>query len=249
MVYKLPSMRDMARTPKDMISDGSGAIMGLGMLHDRYPCGLSISLTDAELEKLDLDGECEVGDMIHLFAFAKVTSVSKRDAAGGECCRIELQVTHIGLEDEDDENRDAEREMEPREFGAKPEKQPEPMADAKRDIKRKLYDAKEEEDEGEEPYRHEQEPGEPRMPPKAEKKSAFRSAKGPESKAEPEEDKSAKFEKLLKKIGAKVTPKRAMAYSHKGHEPGRSKHGPETVAAPQYNGHSEDDLESRNARR
>jgi len=74
----------------------------------RYPYGLCISLTDQELSKLKLDVP-DAGDMIHLFAMAKVTSVSQRDEADGtKCSRVELQITHLGLENEDAEEMDEE---------------------------------------------------------------------------------------------------------------------------------------------
>lgn len=74
-----------------------------------YPYGLCISLCDDEIEKLNLDvTDVEVGDMLHLFAMATVTSVSKRATESGECCRIELQITHLGLEDENEEGMEEE---------------------------------------------------------------------------------------------------------------------------------------------
>jgi hypothetical protein len=81
-----------------------------------YPYGLCINLTEDELEKLGIDGECDVGDVIHLFAMAEVTSKSEHksktsDGAEKQCCRIELQITHLGLEDEDrEEMADADRQ-------------------------------------------------------------------------------------------------------------------------------------------
>lgn len=62
----------------------------------RYPCGLRICLTDAELKKLELDADCEVGDMIDLRAFATVTSVHKEDG----CCRVELQIEKLAVSNE-----------------------------------------------------------------------------------------------------------------------------------------------------
>lgn len=65
-----------------------------------YPYGLCISLDDEILEKLDLDGDCEVGDVIDLRVFAKVTSVNKRQVNGDDECRIELQITELAVENE-----------------------------------------------------------------------------------------------------------------------------------------------------
>ena len=67
-----------------------------------YPYGLCLSLTEKELAKLDLE-QPQVGDMIHLFAMAKVTAVSQNETTDGTCCRVELQITHLGAEGEDDE--------------------------------------------------------------------------------------------------------------------------------------------------
>ncbi len=81
-----------------------------------YPYGLSICLTNDELEKLGLESNCEVGDMIHLMAMAKVTSISKNETQDGESCRIELQITHLGLEDEDKEEEVKPRRINPGKF-------------------------------------------------------------------------------------------------------------------------------------
>ena len=51
-----------------------------------YPYGLKICLTHQELEKLDLDADCNVGDMIDMRCFGEVTSISK----DGDNCRIEI---------------------------------------------------------------------------------------------------------------------------------------------------------------
>ncbi len=65
-----------------------------------YPCGLRLCLTHKELEKLGLEANCDIGDMIDLRCFAEVTSISKNDYGNGEECRIELQITHMACEDE-----------------------------------------------------------------------------------------------------------------------------------------------------
>lgn len=67
------------------------------------PHGLCICLTEAELEKLDLDDDAQIGDMIHGFFMARVTSISKNDNGAGAKCRIELAITDLALEDEDTE--------------------------------------------------------------------------------------------------------------------------------------------------
>ena len=100
-----------------------GVPFALGEYTEKYPCGLSISLGDAELKKLGLTDDCEVGEFIHLFAFAKVTSVSKHDSeGGGEHNSVCLQITHLATEseDEEDEEEDAEEEGEEEEKEEKP---------------------------------------------------------------------------------------------------------------------------------
>lgn len=102
----LPKMVDMEKTPEQMMKDASPFSIGS---QSKYPYGLSICLGHEELEKLGLDTDCEVGDFIHLFCLAKVTSVSTSDTGEGEKCRIELQITHMGCESEDEENKEEEK--------------------------------------------------------------------------------------------------------------------------------------------
>jgi len=68
-----------------------------------YPYGLRICLTSRELDKLGLEDDCEIGDMLDLRCFARVTSISKTDGPAGPGCRIELQITDIAAENEMDE--------------------------------------------------------------------------------------------------------------------------------------------------
>lgn len=68
-----------------------------------YPYGLCISLEDESLEKLGLGGELPaVGEVLQFCAIAKVTSASmhereKPDGTKDQCCRIELQITDMGV--------------------------------------------------------------------------------------------------------------------------------------------------------
>lgn len=68
-----------------------------------YPYGLRITLTHRECEKLDLEPDCCVGDVIDLRCFARVTSISSNETTGGPECRIELQITDMACENEMDE--------------------------------------------------------------------------------------------------------------------------------------------------
>lgn len=104
-------MIDMAKTPeqvnKEVTSMASPAPMSTQAIADnvpKYPYGLCITLESEQLEKLGIDGDCEVGDMIHLCAMAKVTSINSREKEGGDNeLRIELQITHLASENEDEE--------------------------------------------------------------------------------------------------------------------------------------------------
>lgn len=73
-----------------------------------FPYGLRICLTHRELEKLGLDADCDIGDVIDLRAFAEVTSVSMTDGAGGKECRVELQIQKLAVENEATEDMGAE---------------------------------------------------------------------------------------------------------------------------------------------
>jgi hypothetical protein len=76
----------------------------------KYPYGLSISLDTETLDKLGLGAEADtadVGDTLHLFALARVTAKRSEERESGKANRhVELQITHIALESEDDENED-----------------------------------------------------------------------------------------------------------------------------------------------
>lgn len=96
-------MVDMRRTPAEKAEKAAELECPPEPMAPDYPFGLQLTLGDEEFEKLDLDDECEVGDMIHLFAMATVTGVSMTDGPNGRRCRVELQITHLEIEDEDEE--------------------------------------------------------------------------------------------------------------------------------------------------
>ena len=66
----------------------------------RFPWGLRICLTEKELEKLGLDCDCEIGDVIDMRCFGEVTSVSKNDGPDGPHYRVEIQIQRMALENE-----------------------------------------------------------------------------------------------------------------------------------------------------
>lgn len=69
-----------------------------------YPWGLRLCLTEKELKKLGLEADCSIGDVIDLRCFAVVTSVSSNQTDSGLCCRVELQVQKMAVENEADDD-------------------------------------------------------------------------------------------------------------------------------------------------
>lgn len=103
MVDKLPSMVSMEMDSKEKAEMLTASL-------PRYPYGLCLSLCQDELDKLGIEvGEVGVGDMLHLHCLAKVTSVSSNENEDGSYSRVELQVTHIAAEDEDEENKESDK--------------------------------------------------------------------------------------------------------------------------------------------
>jgi len=111
MGYGFQSMVDMAKSPAEIKKDMPSMVSpSYKAAVPSYPYGLCISLNEDDLAKLGMD-DCQlpsIGDMIHLAAMAKVTSVSENqttaeDGAVKKCCRIELQITHLATENEDEE--------------------------------------------------------------------------------------------------------------------------------------------------
>lgn len=86
-----------------------------------YPPGLRICLCDGELRKLDLEADPDIGDTIDIRAFAKVMSFSNYDGKR----RVELQITDLAIEDENQEEPEEEADEE-EEFVPSPPTAPEP---------------------------------------------------------------------------------------------------------------------------
>lgn len=71
-----------------------------------YPWGLRITLTGCELDKLGLDTDCDIGDVIDLRAFATVISISED---GNSRC-VGLQIEKLAVEPESDSESPMEDE-------------------------------------------------------------------------------------------------------------------------------------------
>jgi hypothetical protein len=107
------SMTNLAKTPTEIKTEQPAAIPA-SVSAAEYPYGCCISLDDETLEKLTLDGDLpQVGEMIHFEAMARVTSASMNerinsDGSKDNCCRIELQITDMGVIGGEDETDKAE---------------------------------------------------------------------------------------------------------------------------------------------
>ena len=94
---------DMAKTPAEVKEDTADVPAAESKSKAVYPYGLCIRLQEDELEKLGLDGDLpSVGEMIHICAQARVTSVSEseREDSDGKkrkCCCVELQICEMGV--------------------------------------------------------------------------------------------------------------------------------------------------------
>ena len=77
-----------------------------------FPCGLRISLSEKELDKLGLDAPTveHVGGVVHGHFLGRVTSVSMDQRDGENCCRVEIQIEDLDIESEDEENEAGEDE-------------------------------------------------------------------------------------------------------------------------------------------
>lgn len=82
--------------------------MPLGGDKPKYPYGLQICLTDAELEKMGLDASAAlgaVGGMVHGHFIGQITSANLNAQADGEApkSRIEIQIQLLAIDTEGDE--------------------------------------------------------------------------------------------------------------------------------------------------
>ncbi len=102
---KLISMKIDAAARKKMM-EGPTSLATEG---PQYPYGLSISLDNEALEKLDLSiADLEVGQTLALVAKVKVTSLSRNEHERGEKHEsIGLQITDLVLELEGAQAKDA----------------------------------------------------------------------------------------------------------------------------------------------
>ena len=102
-------MVDMAKTPVEIKEEKAEmAVPAMEGDMPKYPWGLCISLDNESLDKLGADADCEVGDLVHIMAMAKVTSVSQNETTEGTNKRVELQIVQMSVEDESTEGDEEE---------------------------------------------------------------------------------------------------------------------------------------------
>lgn len=107
----LPAMTDMKRDLGDKLSEASkdGMMMsGLSDLPD-YDCGLCGSFNKESLDKLDMDSDVNVGDYLDIRSLAKVTSIHMKPGSN-EIDRVDFCMTHIAVENEDEEGENTSDE-------------------------------------------------------------------------------------------------------------------------------------------
>ena len=111
-------MVSMAKTPEEVQQDMADmpAVAPAGKISGpKYPYGLCLSLDDESLKKLGLDGDLpEVGEVLQFSAIARVTSASMNERENGVgasdmCCRVELQITDMGVPAADAAEEQVER--------------------------------------------------------------------------------------------------------------------------------------------
>lgn len=112
---KFPEFVDMAITPDERAEYGA-PIGEITADLPKYPYGLSISLCDSEIEKLDLEDDCEVGDALRMDCLVKITSVTRNDTESGTKTRIELQIVGIAVDSDTEDDEAASPKMDYKKF-------------------------------------------------------------------------------------------------------------------------------------
>lgn len=93
------------KLPKDKRKEMAAPVAtGSASEGPKYPWGLQLRLENESLDKLGIKELPEVGKECKVMGVAKVVSVEKRDQEGGKTSRhVELQITKLALEHEDDD--------------------------------------------------------------------------------------------------------------------------------------------------
>lgn len=109
-------MVNMARTADDVKKEVADYPTSIGRpTVSTYPYGLCISLDQDVLKKLGLDGDLpQIGEILNFNAIAKVTAASTNESEDTDgkktsTCRVELQITDMGIPGASEADRSVER--------------------------------------------------------------------------------------------------------------------------------------------
>lgn len=107
-MINLPGFVDMARSPEELKEKAEDCCISPDSAQPVYPWGLCLRFDNDSLGKLGLGGDVQAGDLIMIAAMGKVTNVSSNEVARDGKTEInrhvEVQLTHISLGDEHDED-------------------------------------------------------------------------------------------------------------------------------------------------
>lgn len=101
------SLKSVAYTKAEQKERNSPYLKGIEYEGDKYPYGLRMDLNSDVMEKLDIDGLPATGSEVTICAKAKVVSTSVNDRNGKKEKRMELQITSMEVEFEEESAEDA----------------------------------------------------------------------------------------------------------------------------------------------
>lgn len=101
------SMKDLKITKKESKAKSESMVVGQSY-EERYPYGLRLDLDKDTLEKLGVKKLPAVGVSLMFEAKAKVIASRQSATEGSENRSIELQITHIDLDTDEDEVSEGE---------------------------------------------------------------------------------------------------------------------------------------------
>ena len=82
--------------PKTKITKEKDSFGGIDEGEDHYPYGTSLSFDDELVDELKLDA-LDIGDVVEIKAFAKVTSKSEHDSERNSGKSVSIQLTDVEI--------------------------------------------------------------------------------------------------------------------------------------------------------
>lgn len=104
------AMKDLKITKKEAKAKSESMVIGSAD-QERYPYGLRLDLNNDTLEKLGMTKLPSVGTVLMFEAKAKVVASRQSATEGSENRSIELQITHIDLEEGETDEEVKEGEL------------------------------------------------------------------------------------------------------------------------------------------